>query len=465
METYNFKHTAKWDAGKAYEVTNLVEADWGIPAMENKVTTIPFAFDLFSTWPVKNSHGIAITYPTARRSLGSMRHQYVNKNHIMNGSPITADITAEHDTILGTILSARLVNGPEEAEVFIEKPAVCQVLAAIWVLSEHGEQLVNKLRKAIAVGEKGEIAASYEIMFNERGFIWRNKLYQHGYSTTDEDIATLEKLNECVGYRSDGTIYVAHSYEGEYPTLLAGGADGFVLFHGAGIVDDGHEPADETTKGQFSLLALQRATANYVADTGLKNFLASYNQEIDMDAETLKALFEGVEANIVKAVNEHIEKIGGNDKKVDETAVMALAQKVVADQAEALSEKFTAAVEAKMDEERPKIEAEIREKYEAEAKALADVLTLAEKHEVEVKAKADIKDEERALAREEIEEFAKSPETAMEKTKAKILDLPEKDKTPEKSKGAALPAGGGDGRDEGSGFKSPETIREEIDNA
>ena len=454
---YNFRHKATWKAGRAYEITELNEAEWGIPEIENKRSSIPIAFDLFPTYPTVNDNGTAITYSTAKRSIGTLAHQYLNKNHIMKGDYVTEDFQADRDTILGAMLASRLMNEPPEAAVFIDEPAICQVLGVIWVLSEHGEKIIQKMREAIAKGEKSKIGASYEMYFNDYGFIWRGKLYQENYIETAEEADILRNLNECLGY-SDGSIYVASSYEGEKPVLLAGGADGFVLFYGAGIIEGSEEPAYGDTKGQFNLLATRDIPA-FIAYAGLSRYVEQTNQEASVEKDEIQKLFADFKGEVVKAIAGLAKPAEGEPPKpVDEKLLADTFEKVLAAKKEEFDAKFSAAVAAKVEEEKPKIEKEIRDGLEAEATAFKEMLKLCGEHEVEVKD--EVAENERAIAAKTLTEFAKEPDGAMTKLKAEIFGLPN-DKNPERSKAAGLPTGGSGGAT--SPFQTPEEIEQGVD--
>ena len=434
---YKFKHRAIWDAGKAYEVTELHEEDWGIPEIENKRSSIPIAFDLFLTYPTANANGLAISYPTAKRSIGTLAHQYLNKNHIMKGDYVTEDFQADRDTLLGTMIASRLTNEPEELAVFIDQPALCQVLGVIWVLSEHGEKIIHKMREAVAKGKKDAIGASYELYFNDYGFIWRWKLYQETYTESAEEAEILRNLYDCLGF-SDGTIYVASSYEGEKPVLLAGGADGFVLFHGAGITEN---PAYEDTKGQFNLLAMREIPA-YIAHAGLKRYAEQTNQEARVTPEEMQKLLEGFKSDFVKAIAGLAKPDGKEPKPIDEKAIAETVEKVLTAKKDELNTKFDEAVAAKVAEEKPKLEKDIREELEAEAKAFKEMLALCGEHDVEVKDKPE--ENERAIANDALLKYAKEPDSAMTQLKAEIFGIPN-EKDPERVTAAGLPTGGGCG--------------------
>ena len=455
---YNFKYKAVCHVGRAYEVKELNEEEWGIPKIENKRSSIPVAFDLFPTFPAVNDNGTAITYLTAKRSIGTLPHQYLNKNHVMKGDYVTDDFQADRDTILGTMLAARLVNEPEELGVFIPQPAICQVLGVVWPLSEHGEKIIQKMRESIAKGEKEGIGASYELYFNDKGFIWRGKLYQENYLERAEDMETLRELENCLGY-SNGTLYVASSYEGEKPTLLVGGADGFVLFHGAGIIEGSEEPAFPETKGQFNLLATRDIPA-YIARAGLAKYAEQKNQEARVDEEKIKELLAAFGSEIKEAIASALNPEKGEPAKVDEKVVAAAVDKVLTAKKDELNKDFGEAVKAKVEEERPKIEKEVRDTLEAEAKAYQDMLDLCGKHNVEIKD--EVGEKERAVAKKSLQDFAKEPESAITKLKAEIFGLPN-DESPRRSSAAALPSGGG-GNAEPSGFKTPEELEQEVDN-
>ena len=456
-QLYNFRHRAAWDAGRAYEVAELNEAEWGIPEIENKRSSIPIAFDLFPTYPTANKNGIAISYLTAKRSIGTLAHQYLNKNHVMKGDYVTEDFQADHDALLGAMVASRLVNEPEEPGVFIAEPAICQVLGVVWVLSEHGERIIQKMREAVAKGEKDAIGASFELYFNDRGFIWRNKLYQENYIETTEDAKVLEELNNCLGY-SDGIVYVASSYEGEKPVLLAGGADGFVLFHGAGIIEGSEEPAYGDMKGQFNLLA--REIPAFIAHAGLINYTEQKNQEARVDEEKIKEMLAGFGEDIKTAIAALVKTGDGKTVTVDEKAIASAVEKVLTAKKDELNTKFDEAVAARLEEEKPKIEKEIRDGLEAEAKAFKEMLTLCGEHEVEVKD--EVAEGERAVTSKALMGFAKEPDSAMTKLKAEIFGLPN-DKEPRRTTAAGLPTGGGDGKSD-TPFKSPEELEQEVDN-
>lgn len=454
---YNFKHRATWSAGSAYEITELNEEDWGIPKIENKRTSIPIAFDLFPTYPSVNEYGLAITYLTAKRSIGTLAQQYINKNHIMKGDYVTEDFQADRDTILGTMVASRLTNEPDEPSVFIDKPAMCQVLGVIWLLSEHGEKIIQKMREAIAKGEKNKIGASYELFFNDKGFVWRGKLYQENYIETAEEAETLRNLYNCLGYSDGGTIYVASSHEGEKPVLLAGGADGFVLFHGAGITEGNQVPAYDEMKGQFNLLATKEIPA-FIAHAGLKRYAEQTNQEANLEKDEIQKLFAGFKDEIVKAVASLAKPPEGEQAKpIDEKLLTDTFEKVLAAKKEEFDTKFDEAVATKVEEEKPKLEKDIRDRLELEAKAFKDMLALCGEHGVKVKD--EVGKDERAVANKTLMEFAKEPDGAMTKLKAEIFGLPN-NKDPKRTTAAGLPAGG-DG-EAASSFKTPDEIEQEV---
>lgn len=454
---YNFRHKAVWSAGSAYPVAELNEEEWGIPKIENKRTSIPIAFDLFPTYPSVNEYGLAISYLTAKRSVGTLAQQYINRNHIMKGEYITEDIKADHDTILGTIIAARLVNEPDEPGLLIPEPAICRVLGVIWPLAEHGEKMIAKMREAVVKGRKNEVGASYELFFNDKGFVWGGKLYQENYIETEREGEILSELYNCLGYK-DGITYVASSHEGEKPVLLAGGADGFVLFHGAGLADDDNVPAYNEMKGQFNLLAARKIPA-FIAHAGLIRYAEQTNQEAQVEKEEFQKLFADFKGEVVKAIAGLAKPAEGEKPKpIDEKLLNETFEKVVAGKKEEFDAKFDAAVAAKAKEEKPKVEKEIRDKLELEAKAFKEMFTLCGEHEVEVKD--EIAENERAIATKALEEFAKEPEGAMTKLKAEIFGLPN-DKNPERSTAAGLPTGKGDG--EPSPFQSPEEIEQGVD--
>lgn len=447
-----------WGAGSAYPVAELNEEEWGIPKIENKRTSIPIAFDLFPTYPSVNEYGLAISYLTAKRSIGTLAQQYINRNHIMKGEYITEDFKADHDTILGTIIAARLVNEPDEPSLLISEPAICRVLGVIWPLAEHGEKMITKMREAVAKGRKNEVGASYELFFNDKGFVWGGKLYQENYIETEREGEILNELYNCLGYK-DGMTYVASSYEGEKPVLLAGGADGFVLFHGAGLAEGDQEPAYNDMKGQFNLLAARKIPA-FIAHAGLIRYAEQTNQEARVEKEEMQALFGDFKDEVVKAIASLANPAEGEKPKpIDEKLLNETFEKVVAARKEEFDAKFDAAVAAKVEEEKPKVEKEIRDKLELEAKAFQGMLTLCGEHEVEVKD--EVAEKERAIATKTLEEFAKEPEGAMTKLKAEIFGLPN-DKDPERTKAAGLPTRSGGG--ETSPFQSPEEIEQGVDN-
>ena len=450
---YNFRHKAVWGAGSAYPVAELNEEEWGIPKIENKRTSIPIAFDLFPTYPSVNEFGLAISYLTAKRSIGTLAQQYINRNHIMKGEYITEDFKADHDTILGTIIAARLVNEPEEPALFIPEPAICRVLGVIWPLAEHGEAMIAKMREAVAKGRKSEVGASYELFFNDKGFVWGGQLYQENYIETERDGEILNELYNCLGYK-DGMTYVASSYEGEKPVLLAGGADGFVLFHGAGLAEGDNVPAYSEMKGQFNLLATRKIPA-FIAHAGLIRYVEQTNQEASVEKDEIQKLF----ADFKEAIAGLVKPAAGEPPKpIDEKLLADTFEKVLGARNEESDAKFSAAVAAKVEEEKPKIEKEIRDGLEAEAKAFTEMLTLCGENEVEVKDA--VAENERAIAAKTLTEFAKEPDGAMTKLKAEIFGLPN-DKNPERSKAAGLPTGGSGGAT--SPFQTPEEIEQGVD--
>lgn len=102
-----------------------------------------------------------------------------------------------------------------------------------------------------------------------------------------------------------------------------------------------------------------------------------------------------------------------------------------------LEGKFVAA-EAKA---RADAEKAIRERIAVETKAFADIMEYATKANVTVKPKAECKENERAMAREDVDEMVnRDPSTALVFAKAKIADLPN---LPQKGANASnLPSSG-----------------------
>lgn len=437
-----YKNRSQFETAYAYVAESLIEAEWGIPPIANRASVVPLVFDLFPTYPAVNRNRMAITYPTAQKSLPTIAYNLLNKDHVMKGTPLdlSGNYFADRDSTLGVMLAARWKDAPaEEVAVFIDKPAIAQVLGALWPMTEIGAEVTAKMRAAVAKGEKFKIGASFEVWYNDIGFVWNNKIYQAGMNDTEEDEAIYNDLWSTLEFGQDGTLKISRSYNGQWPVLLLGGAQGTVLFHGAAIIVD-EEPAYPETLGQFQIFAKH---ANRYLEAVCK--AGDNTPEDELTLEELKQAIAAANTDLFTQIkgmfdSKFKEATAENVSKVAEAAV-AQAEEMVTKglnklQTE-LEGKFVAA-EAKA---RADTEKAVRERIAVETKAFADIMEYATKANVTVKPKAECKDNERVMAREDVDEMvSKDPSTALVFAKAKIADLPN---LPQRGANANnLPSGG-----------------------
>jgi len=97
-------------------------------------------FVLNHTLPSVNSRGRAVTYPTQKRSINSIKFNPVNLNHMMKSNPIAAD----QDLILGFMLAASIEDVPGNP-VVPDRPIPTNVYAVLWNRIEEVQKIIGDI--------------------------------------------------------------------------------------------------------------------------------------------------------------------------------------------------------------------------------------------------------------------------------------------------------------------------------